>query len=245
MRNDFVDGIIRISENRETVLTDIIVSREGGTHMQEMIKITSKNHPNIELKAIPGHFVTPSSHINYFLDMTTLKTRLSEASLTAKELSRQIVASMVVDTIVCIDGCDIIGAFLAEELTRAGIYSRNAHQTIYIITPEYSSSGQMLFRDNYLPMIKDKNILLLLATATTGRTVTKAVQTLTYYGASISGVSAVFSAANSVMGIPINSLFSIADIPDYKTFNSEECALCKDKKPIDAFANSFGYSMLN
>ncbi|MDE7341973.1 MAG: orotate phosphoribosyltransferase [Lachnospiraceae bacterium] len=213
--------------------------------MQEMIKITSKNHPNIELKAIPGHFVTPSSHINYFLDMTTLKTRLSEASLTAKELSRQIVASMVVDTIVCIDGCDIIGAFLAEELTRAGIYSRNAHQTIYIITPEYSSSGQMLFRDNYLPMIKDKNILLLLATATTGRTVTKAVQTLTYYGASISGVSAVFSAANSVMGIPINSLFSIADIPDYKTFNSEECALCKDKKPIDAFANSFGYSMLN
>lgn len=213
--------------------------------MQEMIRISSKAHPNIELKAIPGHFVTPSSHINYFLDMTTLKTRLSEASLTAKELSRQIEASMIVDTIVCIDGCDIIGAFLAEELTRAGIYSRNAHQTIYIITPEYSSSGQMLFRDNYLPMIKDKNILLLLATATTGRTVTKAVQTLTYYGASISGVSAVFSAANSVMGIPINYLFSIADIPDYKTFNSEECALCKDKKPIDAFANSFGYSMLN
>lgn len=213
--------------------------------MQERIKITSKNHPNIELKAIPGHFVTPSSHINYFLDMTTLKTRLSEASLTAKELSRQIVASMVVDTIVCIDGCDIIGAFLAEELTRAGIYSRNAHQTIYIITPEYSSSGQMLFRDNYLPMIKDKNILLLLATATTGRTVTKAVQTLTYYGASISGVSAVFSAANSVMGIPINSLFTTADIPDYKTYSSEDCALCKDKKQIDAFANSFGYSMLN
>lgn len=213
--------------------------------MQEMIKIRSKDHPNIELKAIPGHFVTPSSHINYFLDMTTLKTRLSEASLTAKELSRQIVVSMVVDTIVCIDGCEIIGAFLAEELTRAGIYSRNAHQTIYIITPEYSSSGQMLFRDNYLPMIKDKNVLLLLASATTGKTVTKAVQTLTYYGATISGVSAVFSAANSVMGIPINSLFSIADIPDYKTYNSEGCVLCKEQKPIDAFANAFGYSTIN
>ncbi len=213
--------------------------------MQEMIKISSKAHPNIELKAIPGHFVTPSSHINYFLDMTTLKARLSEASLTAKELSRQIVASMVVDTIVCIDGCEIIGALLAEELTEAGIYSRNAHQTIYIVTPEYSSSGQMLFRDNYLPMIKNKNILLLLATATTGKTVTKAVQTLTYYGAVISGVSAVFSAANSVMGIPINSLFSTADIPDYKTYNSEDCVLCKDQKPIDAFANAFGYSTIN
>lgn len=213
--------------------------------MQEMIMIHSKDHPNIELKAIPGHFVTPSSHINYFLDMTTLKTRLSEASLTAKELSRQIEVSMVVDTIVCIDGCEIIGAFLAEELTRAGIYSRNAHKTIYIITPEYSSAGQMLFRDNYLPMIKGKNVLLLLASATTGKTVTKAVQTLTYYGAVISGVSAVFSAANSVMGIPINSLFGIADIPDYKTYSFEGCALCKEQKPIDAFANAFGYSTIN
>lgn len=213
--------------------------------MQEMIMIHSKDHPNIELKAIPGHFVTPSSHINYFLDMTTLKTRLSEASLTAKELSRQIEVSMVVDTIVCIDGCEIIGAFLADELTRAGIYSRNAHKTIYIITPEYSSAGQMLFRDNYLPMIKGKNVLLLLASATTGKTVTKAVQTLTYYGAAISGVSAVFSAANSVMGIPINSLFGIADIPDYKTYSFEGCALCKEQKPIDAFANAFGYSTIN
>ncbi len=213
--------------------------------MQEMIMIHSKDHPNIELKAIPGHFVTPSSHINYFLDMTTLKTRLSEASLTAKELSRQIAVSMVVDTIVCIDGCEIIGAFLADELTRAGIYSRNAHKTMYIITPEYSSAGQMLFRDNYLPMIKGKNVLLLLASATTGKTVTKAVQTLTYYGAVISGVSAVFSAANSVMGIPIHSLFGIADIPDYKTYSSEGCALCKEQKPIDAFANAFGYSTIN
>lgn len=212
--------------------------------MQEMIRIHSKNHPNIELKAIPGHFVTPSSHINYFLDMTTLKSRLSEASIVARELGRQIVATMVVDTIVCIDGCEIIGAFLAEELTRAGIYSRNAHQTIYIITPEYSSSGQMLFRENYLPMVKDKNVLLLLASATTGKTVTKAVQTLTYYGATISGVSAVFSAASSVMGIPINSLFDLSDIPDYKTYSSEGCALCKEKKPIDAFANAFGYSTI-
>ena len=93
--------------------------------MQEVIKIYSKAHPNIQLKAIQGHFVTPNSHVNYFLDMTTLKARLSEASMVARELGRQVMISTVVDTIVCIDGCEIIGAFLAEELTRAGIYSRN------------------------------------------------------------------------------------------------------------------------
>ena len=194
--------------------------------MQEVIKIYSKAHPNIQLKAIPGHFVTPNSHVNYFLDMTTLKARLSEASMVARELGRQVMISTVVDTIVCIDGCEIIGAFLAEELTRAGIYSRNAHKTIYIITPEYSTSGQMMFRDNYLPMVKDKNVLLLLASATTGKTVSKAIQTLTYYGASISGISAVFSAANSIVGIPVNSLFTTADIPDYTTYSSEKCTMC-------------------
>ncbi len=213
--------------------------------MQEVIKIYSKAHPNIQLKAIPGHFVTPNSHVNYFLDMTTLKTRLSEASMVARELGRQVMISTVVDTIVCIDGCEIIGAFLAEELTRAGIYSRNAHKTIYIITPEYSTSGQMMFRDNYLPMVKDKNVLLLLASATTGKTVSKAIQTLTYYGASISGISAVFSAANSIVGIPVNSLFTTADIPDYTTYSSEKCTMCKEKKPIDAFANAFGYSKIS
>ncbi|MCI9650854.1 phosphoribosyltransferase [uncultured Acetatifactor sp.] len=213
--------------------------------MQEVIKIYSKAHPNIQLKAIPGHFVTPNSHVNYFLDMTTLKARLSEASMVARELGRQVMISTVVDTIVCIDGCEIIGAFLAEELTRAGIYSRNAHKTIYIITPEYSTSGQMMFRDNYLPMVKDKNVLLLLASATTGKTVSKAIQTLTYYGASISGISAVFSAANSIVGIPVNSLFTTADIPDYTTYSSEKCTMCKEKKPIDAFANAFGYSKIS
>ena len=213
--------------------------------MQEITKIYSKAHPNIQLKAIPGHFVTPNSHVNYFLDMTTLKARLSEASMVARELGRQVMISTVVDTIVCIDGCEIIGAFLAEELTKAGIYSRNAHKTIYIITPEYSTAGQMLFRDNYLPMVRDKNVLLLLASVTTGKTVSKAIHTLTYYGASISGISAVFSAANSIVGIPVNALFTGADIPDYMTYSSENCAMCNEKKPIDAFANAFGYSRIS
>lgn len=212
--------------------------------MQEPIKITSKSHANVVLNAIPGHFVTPNSHVNYFLDMTNLKYRLNEASATAKALSEQITATTVVDTIVCIDGCEIIGAFLAEDLTRAGTYSMNSRNTIHIITPEYANSN-LMFRENFVPMIKGKNVLLLLTSATTGQTIVKAAQALGYYGATISGVSAVFSAANSVMGIPIKSLFNISDIPDYKTYAPEGCALCKEGIAIDAFANGFGYSRIN
>ena len=63
-------------------------------------------------------------------------------------------------------------------------------------------------------------------------------------GAKISGISSVFSAANSSMGIPIKSLFTIKDIPEYKAYDPDGCSMCRDKKPIDAFANAFGYSCL-
>ena len=85
---------------------------------------------------------------------------------------------------------------------------------------------------------------MLLASATTGQTITKVSQALSYYGAKISGISAVFSAANSLMGIPIKSLFTIADIPEYKAYNPEGCPLCREKKAIDAFANGYGYSRI-
>ena len=212
--------------------------------MQEMIKIPLKGNPSVVLKAIPGHFITPNSHVNYYLDMTTIKSRLSEASAAAKEISRMIEATTIVDTIVCMDGCEIIGAYLAEELSKAGIISINYHKTIYITTPEVASTGQFLFRDNIQPMIKGKNVLLLMASATTGQTIIKATQALRYYGANISGISAVFSAANSSMGIPIKSLFTIKDIPDYKAYAPEGCSMCRDKKVIDAFANAFGYSSI-
>lgn len=212
--------------------------------MQEPKLIPCKSHPNVVLEAIPGHFVTPNSHVNYFIDMANLKHRLSEASAAAKALSEQISATTIVDTIVCMNGSEIIGAYLAEDLTKAGVYSMNAHKTIYIVTPEFSNANQMMFRENYLHMIKGKNVLLLMDSATTGKTVIKAVQTLGYYDATISGISAVFSAANSVMGIPIKSLFNLSDISDYKTYSPEDCALCKEGVGIDAFANGFGYSRI-
>ncbi len=212
--------------------------------MQEMIKIPLKENPNVVLKAIPGHFITPNSHVNYYLDMTTIKSRLNEASAVAEELSKKIEPTTIVDTIMCMDGCEIIGAYLAEELSKAGIISINYHKTIYITTPEVTNAGQLLFRDNIQPMIKGKNVLLLLASATTGQTIIKATHALKYYGANVSGISAIFSVANSSMGIPIKSLFSIEDIPDYKVYAPEGCSMCKNKKQIDAFANAFGYSHL-
>ena len=100
------------------------------------------------LRFAKGHFVTNHSHINYYIDITYQKTRLSEAKDSAYELVKHFINDTPVDTILCLDGTQIIGAYLAQELNRSGFMSINAHQTIYIITPEYDGFGQMIFRDN-------------------------------------------------------------------------------------------------
>ena len=80
------------------------------------IKVPSKANSTLHLKVIPGHFATSHSHINYYIDITTMKSRLSEASLAAKIIAQKYSTSTLVDTIVCMDGCEVIGALLAERL---------------------------------------------------------------------------------------------------------------------------------
>ncbi|WP_026504105.1 orotate phosphoribosyltransferase [Butyrivibrio sp. NC3005] len=210
--------------------------------MLNYTKIISKTHPDITLKVIKGHFVTPNSHINYYIDMTTMKTRQSEARAVAHALAHDYVATTIVDTIICMDGTEVIGAYLADELTKAGVMSMNQHKTIYVVTPEYDQLGQMIFRDNMKMMLDKKNVLLLLASMTTGKTVSRAIDGIKYYGGFISGVSAIFSAGNKVAGYDIHSLYSKADIPDYASYSHDNCKLCQEGAKVDAICNGFGYS---
>ena len=120
----------------------------------------------------------------------------------------------------------------------------NAHKTIYITTPEINSAGQIMFRENYKHMIKDKHVLLLMAAATTGNTMNRVIDTVVYYGGTISGISAIFSAVNKIHGIPINALFTMTDVADYKMSAPDQCPMCREGKPIDALANAYGYSLI-
>ena len=149
-----------------------------------------------------------------------------------------------VDTIVCLDGSEVLGAFLARHLTKNDRFAVNSDKNINVITPEYDSNGQLIFRDNMQSMINGKHILLVLATATTGLTVRRAFECINYYGGIMEGAAALFSATKEVEGIKINSLFTPEDIPDYRTYHFTDCPMCKEKKKIDAIVNSYGYSKL-
>ena len=199
---------------------------------------------NVPLRYAQGHFATNHSHINYYVDITYQKTRLSEA----KDVARQLVAGLsnttLVDTILCLDGTAVIGTCLAEELTRSGFQNINAHQTIYVLEPEYNANSQMIFRDNNKPMIRGKHVLVLMASMTTGFTAKRSIEAIGYYGGYVAGVAALYSAVRDTGGYPVASVYTLADLPDYASFDYRECPYCKQGIPLDALVNSFGYSAL-
>lgn len=211
--------------------------------MINMVKLPT-NKSSLFLRVAKGHFATSHSHINYYIDVTTQKARLSEAKAVAKELVAAYQHSTIVDTVLCLDGTQVIGTCLANELTKDGFANMNAHQTIYVITPEFNSTGQIIFRDNYEPMINGKNILILNGSITTGSTLNRAIESVLYYGGKIRGVAAIYSSVDSVATLPVHSIFQARDIPDYHSYRSDNCPLCKNRQKIDAIVSSYGYSVL-
>ncbi len=211
--------------------------------MAQMYKIRTKNK-NVFLRVSKGHFATTHSHTNYFIDVTTQKTRLSEAKAVAKELVASYRAHTIVDTILCVDGTEVIGACVANELTKDDFVSMNAHQTIYVVSPEFTAGGQLMFRDNLIPMIKGKHVLVLAASVTTGKTALAAIDAVKYYGGIVVGVSAIFATVESCDGYPVTSIFDPNDLDDYESYNSHNCPMCQKGERIEALVNSFGYSKL-
>ena len=124
----------------------------------EIMQMRNPTGSSLPLRYAKGHFATNHSHINYYVDLTLTKHRLSEARKAAVELTEQFKSSTIVDTILCLDGTEVVGACMASQLTASGFMNLNAHQTIYVVTPEHSIGSQLLFRDNVVPMIYGKHI---------------------------------------------------------------------------------------
>jgi len=197
---------------------------------------------SIPLRAARGHFATNHSHTNYYIDLTMTKYRLSEARKAAAELTRKFKTSTIVDSILCLDGTEVIGTCMADELTRAGIRSINAHQTIYVVTPEHAMGSQLIFRENAAPMITGKHVLVLAASVATGYTAQSAVEAIRYYGGLPVGICSVFASADECEGFPVTSIFRPDALMDYQNTSARDCPQCKAGVKLDGIINTFGIS---
>lgn len=211
------------------------------TRLQE---IRSKHNKEIKIGIIPGHFATNHSHVNYYIDMTGIKSRHRMAKAAAAELANKYRTTTSIDTIICLEGTEMVGAFLANDLAQTGSMIMNSGSDICVLTPELNANNQLIFRDNTQKMVWGKNILLLIASASTGKTIRRATDCLQYYSGRLAGISALFSAIRECDGIPVNAIFTEEDIPHYRTYFSVDCEMCKNNQKIDAIVNSYGYSKI-
>lgn len=209
-----------------------------------MYKVFSPDDSKVVMKVIPGHFVTTHSHITHYVDMTTLRARQNEAEAAARILARKYANNTPVDSIICLNGCEVIGAYLAQGLTESGIMCLNAHKTIYVTSPEQDINGQMIFRDNSKIMVEGKNILILSTSITTGVTLDKAIDSVEYYGGKVQGIASIFSFIRKARGIEVNSIFDAKDLKGYATYDARDCPMCKAKQKIDAIVSGYGYSKM-
>lgn len=207
----------------------------------EILKIKTKQN-NLYLRVAKGHFASNQSHSNYYIDVAAQKSRLSEAKAVAEKLcSGYKYSSTIVDTILCLDGTEVVGTCLADTLVRNDFRNINAHQTIYVVTPEMSGS-QLLFRDNIVPMIKGKHVLVLAVSVASGGTVKAAVEAIKYYGGEPVGIASMFSTKKEISGLEVNSVFDPSDLDGYFSVPAHECPLCKEGKKLDALINCHGFS---
>ena len=180
---------------------------------------------NLLLRVQRGHFATSHSHINYFIDVTMQKSRLSEAQAVANELLSYYQTTTIIDTILCLDGMQVVGTCLAAALTDNNFMNLNAHKTIYVVTPEYTAGSQMIFRDSIAPAIIGKNVLILSASLVTGYTVKSAIEAITYYGGRVAGLSSIFATVENYLGYDVVSAFNPNDLPGYASFAPHECPM--------------------
>lgn len=210
----------------------------------EFRRVSTKLDRTIFIDVAQGHFATNHSHINMYVDLTHVKTSQVGAK-NAAALLASAYQNNVVDTILCLEGTNVLGAFMAQELSsQSNTMGVNRGTDIHVLTPEFNTNKQMIFQDNTKGMVIGKNILLLLSSVSTGKTISRACDCVQYYNGILVGICAGFSAIRSYRDIKINSVFSEQDIPEYRTYQTSDCEMCAHNRQIDALVNDSGYVSL-
>lgn len=204
--------------------------------------VTSTKNKLIKMNVIPGHFTNSTSHLTHYLDMSRLKFNALIARDIAREMAVPYLSNTLVDTIVCMEEMDVIGAYLAEELVKNSRVIANSDRDIHVLSPRINVNGQLVFQQSTERFIHKKNVILLVASAASGKTIHRTLDCLKYYRGLLAGISSIFTAAREVSGHEIHTVFHSDEIPDYHVYRPSQCLMCQEGQKLEAMVGYDGYS---
>ena len=207
--------------------------------MINMVKLPT-NKSSLFLRVAKGHFATSHSHINYYIDVTTQKARLSEAKLSPRSwwLPISTAPSWTPCSVWTHAGHRHLSGQRADQRRFANM---NAHQTIYVITPSTPAaarSSSATISPRWSRASTSSSCRPPSPPATPCRRPSRRSTT----------TAAPWRACRPSSPLPTSVWASghlhlrPSSLPDYASFDSRDCPMCKAGQHIDALVNSFGYS---
>lgn len=107
--------------------------------------ITSDRNERVFIHAMPGHFVSSSSHLNFYIGTSDIKHNHDISVDAAMMLARYYhERGIEIDTVLCLYETQALGAYLAHELQRANMLNPNPDSTVYVLGPEYDAQGNII-----------------------------------------------------------------------------------------------------
>ena len=159
--------------------------------LSNKITIAAKGNRRIKLSIYSGHFATGHAHVDRYISMTEIRSNAAMAAEAADEISKFFRCTPI-DTIICLENTQVIGAFIAQDLIDSS-HSVNSGATVNIITPGINSNNQLVFSSDMQQYVTNRNILLLMSTVSTGRSLARAAECIRYYGGKPVGIGSIFS----------------------------------------------------
>jgi len=203
--------------------------------------VSLAKNPLICLNVNEGHFTTSHCHTTHYLDLNNLKTNSSLAQNVAIELSLPYLSGTAVDTIVCMEGTEVIGAYMARELLNEEKSPINSQRQIHIVTPISNANRNLMFQSNMQRLVNNRNIIVLVSSISSGMTLESALECLSYYQGKVVGISALFNAYPDKQEQTIYSMFTSEDVPGYRIYRPNDCPMCKEGRKLDAIIVHDGY----
>lgn len=206
--------------------------------------VSLAKNPAIKINVTQGHFSTSHAHMTHYLDLNNLKTNALIAKEVAEELAQPYLAGALVDTIVCMEGTEVIGAYMAEVLLENGTLINNEEEAIHVVIPLRNTERKLMFPADLQKLISHRNIILLISSVSTGITLNSALDCLSYYGAQLVGISALFNANEASNGQKIFAMFTKNDILGYELFRPGDCSMCQEGQKLDGIIIHDGCSTM-